>query len=75
VHAAVKRLIGMRRGGPSAIADNGADAGPALRSLGWYQVIDGAVRVVMTPANLAFAAATRLGVGTEAELFVTADAR
>lgn len=75
VQVVVKRLIGMNRRGPAARADSGAETGPPLRSLGWYRIIDGAVRVAMTPANLAFAAATRLGVGAEAELFVTADAR
>lgn len=73
--ATVKRLIGVNRQGPTAAADNGVAATPALRTRGWYQVVDGIVRVVMIPANLVFTAAARLGVATEAELFVTADAK
>jgi len=75
VQAAIKRLIGVGRRGPTAIADNGVAAPPALRSLGWYRIVDRAARAVMTPANLAFAAAARLGVVTESELFITADAQ
>jgi 2-polyprenyl-3-methyl-5-hydroxy-6-metoxy-1,4-benzoquinol methylase len=72
--AAVKRLIGVDRRGSAAIADSGV-APPALRSFGWYRIVDGAARAVMTPANLAFAAAARFGVVSESELLVTADAR
>jgi SAM-dependent methyltransferase len=72
--AAIKRLTGAGRRGQSAVADSGATAPPAWRSYGWYRIVDGAARAVMVPANLAFAAAARLGVVTESELFVTADA-
>ena len=74
VYTSIKSLIGVGRRGPTAVADSGAAAPASVRSRGWYVLVDGALRVIMTPANLLFAAAARLGVVTESELFVTADA-
>jgi SAM-dependent methyltransferase len=74
LNASVRRLIGAKRRGPTAMADAGAPTPPALRTKRWYVAIDHAIRAVMTPANLGFAAAARLGIVTESELFIAANA-
>jgi SAM-dependent methyltransferase len=74
IRANVKRLIRAGRRGPTAAADAGAPAPPPLRTHPWYVVADAAFRALLSPANLGFAAAAKLGVVSESELVVAADA-